>query len=105
MTIVGYTDRLSAAPGEEIRFMVSCDRPRYDVRLVQLIHGDTNPDGPGFKQRLVPSAIDGSRPGKRESIRSGSYFEAGARRRPPFAGADVSALSSRRPTRWPACRR
>ena len=76
MTIVGYTDRLSVAPGEEIRFMVSCDRPRYDVRLVQLIHGDTNPDGPGFKQRLVPSAIDGSRPGKRESIRSGSYFEA-----------------------------
>ena len=60
MTIVGYTDRLSAAPGEEIRFMVSCERPRYDVRLVQLIHGDTNPEGPGFKQRLVPSAIDGS---------------------------------------------
>ena len=76
MTIVGYADRLSAAPGEEIRFMVSCDQPRYDVRLVQLIHGDTNADGPGFKQRLVASAIDGSRSGKRESIRSGSYFEA-----------------------------
>ena len=76
MTIVGYTDRLSVAPGEEIRFMVSCARPRYDVRLVQLIHGDTNPEGPGFKQRPVPSAIDGSRPGKRESIHGGSWFEA-----------------------------
>ena len=76
MTIVGYTDRLSVAPGEEIRFMVSCERPRYDVRLVQLIHGDTNPEGPGFKQRPVPSAIDGSRPGKRESIHGGSWFEA-----------------------------
>ena len=75
MTIVGYTDRLSVAPGEEIRFMVSCERPRYDVRLVQLIHGDTNQDGPGFKQRTVPSAIDGSRPGKRESIHGGSWFE------------------------------
>ena len=84
MTIVGYTDRLSVAPGEEIRFMVSCDRSRYDVRLVQLIHGDTNPDGPGFKQRWVPSAIDGSRPGKRESIRSGSYCEAA------LAGVDLS---------------
>ena len=52
--------------------MVSCDQPSYDVRLVQLIHGDTNPSGPGFKQRLVPSAIDGSYPGKREPIRSGS---------------------------------
>ena len=76
MTIVGYTDRLSVAPDEEIRFMVSCERPRYDVRLVQLIHGDTNPEGPGFKQRPVPSAIDGSRPGKRESIHGGSWFEA-----------------------------
>lgn len=76
MTIVGYTDRLSVAPGEEIRFMVSCERPRYDVRLVQLIHGDTNPEGPGFKQRPVASAIDGSRPGKRESIHGGSWFEA-----------------------------
>ena len=55
--------------------MVSCDRPSYEVRLVQLIHGDTNPSGPGFKQRLVPSAIDGSYPGKRELIHSGSYLE------------------------------
>ena len=30
----------------------------------------------GFKQRPVPSAIDGARPGKRESIHGGSWFEA-----------------------------
>lgn len=73
MTIVGYTNRQSVAPGEEISFMVSCDQPSYDVRLVRLTHGDTNPSGPGFKQQLVPSTIDGRKPGKRESIHSGSY--------------------------------
>ncbi len=75
MTLVGYSDRPGVAPGERIRFMVSCEQPAYDVRLVQLIHGDTNPRGPGFKQRVVPSAIDGRRPGKRETIRSGSYVD------------------------------
>ena len=75
MRLLGYTDRLSVAPGESIRFMVSCDHPTYDARLVRLIHGDTNPAGPGFKQEVVPSAIDGSKPGKHEEIRSGSYVQ------------------------------
>ena len=59
LRLLGYTDRLSAAPGDTIRFMVSSDHDRYASRLVRLIHGDTNPAGPGFKQVLVPSAIDG----------------------------------------------
>lgn len=72
MRLLGYTDRLSVAPGDAIRFMVSCDHREYDARLVRLIHGDTNPAGPGFKQVVVPSAIDGTKPGKHEEIRSGS---------------------------------
>ena len=63
LRLLGYTDRLSAAPGDTIRFMVSSDHDRYTSRLVRLIHGDTNPAGPGFKQVLVPSAIDGD-PGR-----------------------------------------
>ena len=39
------SDRLTAAPGDTIRFMVSCDAPDYESRLVRLIHGDTNPAG------------------------------------------------------------
>ncbi len=75
MRLLGYTDRLSVAPGQSIRFMVSCDHPEYDAQLVRLIHGDTNPAGPGFRQVVVPSAIDGSKPGKHEEIRSGSYVQ------------------------------
>jgi N,N-dimethylformamidase len=70
--LLGYTDRLSVAPGDTIRFMVSSDHDRYESRLVRLIHGDTNPAGPGFKQVLVPSAIDGVRDGRHQDLRSGS---------------------------------
>lgn len=75
LPLVGYTDRLGAAPGETIRFMVSSDHLRYRSRLVRLIHGDTNPDGPGFKQVVVPSAMDGEQAGEHRDIRSGSYAE------------------------------
>ena len=73
--LLGYSDRLSVAPGETIRFMVSSDHARYRSQLVRLIHGDTNPDGPGFKQIAISSAMDGERAGTHHDIRSGSYAE------------------------------
>jgi N,N-dimethylformamidase len=73
LRLLGYTDRLSAAPGDKIRFMVSSDHDRYESLLVRLIHGDTNPAGPGFKQVLVPSAIDGTRAGRHQDLPSGSF--------------------------------
>jgi N,N-dimethylformamidase len=75
LRLLGYTNRLSVAPGQTIDFMVSCEGPDYQARLVRLIHGDENPDGPGFKQVLVPSAIDGRYAGRHQAIRSGSYVE------------------------------
>ncbi len=73
--LIGYSDRLSVAPGETIRFHVSSDHARYRTQLVRLIHGDTNPDGPGFKQVVIPSALDAERAGEHHDIRSGSYLE------------------------------
>lgn len=73
MNLVGYTDRLSTTPGDTVRFMVSSQRPRFRADLVQLIHGDESPDGPGYKEREVPSAIDGEYPGRSKPIHSGSY--------------------------------
>ena len=73
MNLVGYTDRLSAAPGDTVRFMVSSQHPRFRADLVRLIHGDESPAGPGFKEREVPSAIDGAYPGRSKPIHSGSY--------------------------------
>lgn len=75
LRLTGYADRLSVAPGQTIRFMVSCEAPTYESSLVRLIHGDENPAGPGLIERPVASAIEGTRPGRHQSIRSGSYVE------------------------------
>src|SRR5690349_7515316 len=72
MPVVGYTDRLSVAPGERIRFMVSTTAASYRASLVRLIHGDEHPDGPGFKVEPVASAIDGEHPGRVQRLPLGS---------------------------------
>jgi N,N-dimethylformamidase len=71
--LVGYTDRLSAAPGDTIRFMVSSQHPSYRADLVRLIHGDTNPDGPGFKEQVLESPLAGEHPGRVQNLAGGSY--------------------------------
>ena len=73
-TIAGYTDRISVAPGERIRFKVSCEGggPTYTARLVRLICTDDHPQGPGLVERPVPSAIDGTYPARRQPIHTGS---------------------------------
>ena len=72
MNLVGYTDRLSVAPDETIRFMISCNHSEYRADLVRLIHGDENPAGPGFKEREVASTINAEYEGRHQAIRSGS---------------------------------
>ena len=74
LQILGYADRMSVAPGETIRLMVSAPDGRpYRAGIVRLIHGDANPEGPGFKALAVPSAIDGDHPGRRQTIAMGSW--------------------------------
>jgi N,N-dimethylformamidase len=75
LKILGYPDRYSVAPGEEIAFKVSLEEgTHFDARLVRVIHGDANPAGPGLKFRHVPTAIDGSHAGKPQRIDAGSYM-------------------------------
>ena len=73
MKIVGYTDRLSVAPGETLSVMVSCQEPRYRASLVRLRHGDRNPKGPGFRVIDVASPLDGEYDGKNQGLFPGSY--------------------------------
>lgn len=73
-SIHGYSDRISAAPGERIRFMVSVEgSTSYRADIVRLIHGDASPEGPGFKEEIVESAADGEYPGRSQPIRTGSH--------------------------------
>ena len=72
--IMGYSDKISVRPGETIKFMVSCEkRASYKARIVQIIHGDTNPQGPGYKERAIESAVDGTYEGRKQHIHAGSY--------------------------------
>lgn len=71
--VQGYTDRLSVAPGERIEFKISCDdAASYRADVVRLIHGDTNPAGPGYRERDVETAVSGDYPGRHQPIDAGS---------------------------------
>lgn len=73
--IVGYADRMSVAPGDAIRFMVSSRHPQYRAELVRLIHGDTDPRGPGFKAEPVEAPFAGNYNGQVQTWTPGSYLE------------------------------
>ena len=72
MNLTGYTDRLSVRPGERIGFHVHAANGQFDAQIVRLRHGDENPKGPGFRETVVPSAIDGRHQGAARTINPGS---------------------------------
>jgi len=76
LKILGYCDKLSVAPGETVRFMVSCEAERYRAEIVRIIHGDANPAGPGLRLEPVATPIGGEYPGRQQAIDAGSYATA-----------------------------
>jgi N,N-dimethylformamidase len=72
--ILGYADRLSVAPGEPIKVMVSCHGlETYNAELVRVIQGDINPDGPGYREEPVALDLGGPFKGRYQPIHNGSY--------------------------------
>ena len=72
--ILGYADRISAAPGECIQVKVSCEGlDQYDADLVRVIHGDINPSGPGYRDAPVPLDLGGPFKGRYQPIHAGSF--------------------------------
>ena len=86
LPLVGYADRLVAAPGDRIRFMVSSERPEFSARLVRLGAGPARPQGPGYGEHAVPGAQETRHSGRVQALRPGSYVEIEA---PPALGGDV----------------
>ncbi|MBK8957692.1 MAG: LamG domain-containing protein [Proteobacteria bacterium] len=75
MKITAYADRISVAPGETINFMVNCEARRFTADIVQLICGDLNPDGPGYREKPVKTPANGTYKGRRQVIHAGSFVE------------------------------
>ena len=74
ITICGYSDRLSAVPGETIEFKVSSrsERP-FAARLVRVAHADPNPVGPGMKFEDLANFFAGEFASVEKPLRRGSY--------------------------------
>jgi N,N-dimethylformamidase len=71
--IMGYSDRISVCPDDTIRFMVSAESAGdYAARIVRIIHGDTNPEGPGYKEEEVATQVTGRYACRKQEIRTGS---------------------------------
>ncbi len=74
LRITGYSDRFSARPGETVRFYVHSEfEEPFQADIVRLIHGDTNPEGPGFKEELIHTPVSDVYPGRHQPIHAGSY--------------------------------
>ncbi len=74
MRLTGYADKFGVHPGEKIKFYVNCDGPaEYQAEIVQMIHGDTNPRGPGFQEKVLKTPVDGTYKGRPQVVHSGSY--------------------------------
>ena len=72
--LAGYCDRFSARPGEQLDIMVSAEgTDRVELQLVRLIHGDENPEGPGFVEREVAAPVNGTHAVARQHIQLGSF--------------------------------
>jgi N,N-dimethylformamidase len=73
MKITGYSDKISAVPGETLSYMINCELPTYQTEIVRLICGDSNPAGPGIKEKVVKTPANKTYKGRKQVIESGSY--------------------------------
>ncbi|OWW21097.1 N,N-dimethylformamidase beta subunit family domain-containing protein [Noviherbaspirillum denitrificans] len=72
--IIGYTNRSSARPGEQVEVKVSSDYDgSYDVDFVQILSADPNPASTGVRYREMAAPFNGSYPSRKQQVRTGSY--------------------------------
>ena len=74
LRITGYSDKYSIHPGEKVKFYINSEsNENYEVQIVRLIHGDTNPEGPGYKEEELGASCNGNYEGRNQRIHGGSY--------------------------------
>ena len=74
LQLAAYADRLSARPGETIRFHVAnATSAPVTARLVRVVCADPNPAGPGVQLESVPHVPRALATAKPEQVRQGSY--------------------------------
>jgi N,N-dimethylformamidase len=72
--ILAYCDPISAAPGETVRFMVSCiGAPEYRAEIVRLINPQAEAEASPFRTEPVETAASRTYGGRVQEIHAGSY--------------------------------
>lgn len=76
--LIGYCDRLSGRPGDNIEFKVSSQASEpFEARLVRVISADPNPAGPGILEEEVAADFAGSYPSRPQAFFPGSFGRVG----------------------------
>ena len=74
--LLGYCDPWSVAPGEQVRFMVSCEgATHYRADLVRLRSARAGPAAPPAREEAIHSEVDGTYPARAQPILAGSFVE------------------------------
>ncbi|MEX0340605.1 MAG: N,N-dimethylformamidase beta subunit family domain-containing protein [Arenibacterium sp.] len=72
--LFGYSDPLSAQAGKPIDFMVSAEgTDEVRAEIVRLVHGDFNPEGPGFIEESIASDVPSLLNVRRQYTQVGSF--------------------------------
>lgn len=72
--ILAYTDRISAYAGDNVAVKASCrDIQHYRAALIRIIHGDINPEGPGYQEEVIDPDVGGPFAARYQPIYTGSY--------------------------------
>ena len=72
--LLGYCDPWSAAPGERVRFMVSCEgASEYRADIVRLHSSRLGPDAPPYREEEIETRANGRYPAREQAIHAGSY--------------------------------
>lgn len=75
--LLGYTDRLSARPGETVQVKVSSQLDgEYQASLVHIICADPNPEGSGVVEEAVDGGFLGTYPARAQPFTPGSCMRA-----------------------------
>jgi len=94
VTLTAYLDQLSAPAGSTIDCMVSSDAPEVRLEVIRLIHGDTNPAGPGARSEPVGEIPAVTVPGVERTIHLGSCVVVPRVGTHPLAGLDLEVTFS-----------
>ena len=72
--LLAYADQISRQPGESVNFKVSSALPgEFRLDIVRIRCGDDGPGGPGLKQTVIDTQVNGAYPARFQKTQVGSF--------------------------------